>query len=80
MTFWLAMTIRASARHWQWVGWAYMALIWIGSVHLGWHYFSDGIAAIAAGALIWRVAEALTQITITDRLPLSEAATAMADA
>jgi hypothetical protein len=79
MTFWLAMTIRASARHWQWVGWVYMALIWIGSVHLGWHYFSDGIAAIAAGALIWRVAEALTQITITDRLPLSEAATAMAD-
>jgi PAP2 superfamily len=33
----------------------YAVLIWIGSVHLGWHYASDGIAGAAMMALLWHV-------------------------
>jgi hypothetical protein len=38
------------------LGWAYLALILVGSVHLGWHYAIDGYVSILAVMLIWRVA------------------------
>lgn len=31
----------------------YVAAIWIGSVHLAWHYFLDGAVSIAGAALVW---------------------------
>jgi hypothetical protein len=34
---------------------AYAAIIWFGSIHLGWHYAVDGIVAIALTFGIWRV-------------------------
>ena len=34
---------------------AYAALIWFGSIHLGWHYAIDGLVAIALTYVIWRV-------------------------
>lgn len=33
----------------------YAMIIWIGSVHLGWHYFADGLVALAICAFVWRV-------------------------
>jgi PAP2 superfamily len=33
---------------------AYALLIWIGSIHLGWHYAVDGLAAAAITLAIWR--------------------------
>lgn len=39
------------------LGWlfsGYAAVIWIGSVHLGWHYAVDGIVALIATVMIWR--------------------------
>lgn len=38
------------------LGWVYLALILVGSVHLGWHYAIDGYASILAVLLIWRAA------------------------
>ena len=46
-----------------WIVWAYAGLIWLGSIHLGWHYALDGLVAIALTYGIWiacgRVAVAL---------------------
>jgi hypothetical protein len=35
---------------------AYAVVIFIGSVHLGWHYAIDGYAGIAGTWLIWKFA------------------------
>ena len=32
----------------------YALVIWIGSVHLGWHYFVDGLVGLIVVAIIWR--------------------------
>lgn len=43
----------------RWAGIAmagYAALIWFGSIHLGWHYAIDGIAAVALAFGIWKLA------------------------
>lgn len=40
---------------------AYAALIWIGSIHLGWHYAIDGLLAAAMTVLIWVAAGRLVE-------------------
>lgn len=40
----------------RWLGgvmWVFTAVIFVGSVHLGWHYAVDGLAGIAIAVLIW---------------------------
>jgi hypothetical protein len=49
----------------------YAVLIWIGSIHLGWHYASDGIAGGAMMILLWHVSGKFMPKTIT---PLSQLA------
>ena len=61
MACWLALTLRAASPRWQWAGWTYLALIWFGSVHLGWHYASDGLVGIAGALLVWRTADAIAR-------------------
>ena len=56
MACWLALTLRGMAPRMQWLGWIYMAVIWVGSVHLGWHYVSDGVVGIGGALLVWRLA------------------------
>ena len=34
----------------------YALIIWVGSVHLGWHYFVDGLVGVLMLAVIWYVA------------------------
>lgn len=34
----------------------YAGIIWIGSVHLGWHYFVDGLVSLVVVGIIWRIA------------------------
>ncbi len=51
--FWLAMR-RAAPRAAPWFG-LFLALIWIGSVHLAYHYAVDGLVSVIAVALLWRL-------------------------
>ena len=48
------------------LAWIYFALICIGSVHLGWHYVSDGLVGALGIYAIWRTA-GLTQIAVSRR-------------
>ncbi|MGN6391438.1 MAG: phosphatase PAP2 family protein [Gemmatimonadales bacterium] len=51
------------------VGWCYVALTWIASIMLGWHYALDGEVAVVAVALCWAVAGVLTTpITVAPRV------------
>lgn len=60
-----------------WAGWAasaYAFLIWIGSVHLGWHYALDGIVAAVVVLPVWIMSSGIVRwllgvanATITDR-------------
>ncbi|UZK66411.1 phosphatase PAP2 family protein [Sphingomonas sp. M1-B02] len=49
-----------------WVMTIYAALIWIGSIHLGWHYAVDGPVAVAATAAIWWASGRVVTALIAD--------------
>lgn len=38
------------------VGWTYAAAIYIGSIHLGWHYATDGLVSAPLVLLVWWLA------------------------
>ena len=44
--------------------WSYTALIVLGSVHLAWHYVSDGIAGLLLAFLFWITAGALARASL----------------
>ena len=56
IALWVALVARALAPRLQLLGWAYFALIAIGSVQLGWHYASDSIAGSLITLVGWRLA------------------------
>ena len=37
-----------------WLGWAYALAIWFASVHLGFHYVTDGAVSILSAFVLWR--------------------------
>ncbi len=43
------------------LAWTYFWLIWLGSVHLGWHYVSDGLVGALGMLAIWRISEAFVR-------------------
>jgi hypothetical protein len=49
------LTVRhaARARGLRWLAGGFVVVVWIGSVHLGWHYGIDGLFAIFGVAAIW---------------------------
>jgi hypothetical protein len=68
MACWAALTFRAAFPRFGWIGWTYVGLIWFSSVHLGWHYVSDGVAGIAGALLVWRIAGAISSSRVWSRL------------
>ncbi len=58
----------------RWLGallWPYAAAIFLGSIHLGWHYAVDGYIAAAGVVLIWKASDALVG-SYLDRIGLKE--------
>ena len=52
-TAWIAITMR------HWLGYAYLAVIFFGSIILGWHYALDGVAGIAGALICYALAKAV---------------------
>ena len=55
--FWLG--IRKVSRAAGWIFFAFFAAIWIGSVHLAYHYATDGLVSVIATALLWEASGAI---------------------
>jgi hypothetical protein len=58
---WIALVWNAFGRRLGLLGFAYLAVIYIGSVILGWHYAVDGIAGILITAAAWKIAPVLSR-------------------
>ena len=56
---------------------AYAVLIWVGSIHLGWHYAIDGLLAAGLTFAIWWAAGRVTE-RFERRVPQAEAKPALA--
>ena len=48
----IALAVRDAWPRWQPLGWIYLAVMYVGSIHLGWHYASDGLVA---GLSVWAI-------------------------
>lgn len=53
---WMVLAARSMAPRLAGAAWAYFALIWLGSVQLGWHYASDGLLGALGMVAIWYAA------------------------
>jgi hypothetical protein len=69
MACWAALALRAYSRKMQWVGWTYVGLIWFGSVHLGWHYFTDGVVGALGALVVWQLAGVIAAQQVSRWLP-----------
>ena len=54
---WVALAVRSLFRPLAIIGWAFFAVIMVGSVYLGWHYAVDGIAGALAALVAWKLAD-----------------------
>lgn len=63
LTLWLAFVLRRTLL--APLAWIYVAIIWIASVLLGWHYFTDGLAGIFGMTLIWLCTPSLLKFSST---------------
>ena len=53
ISFWIYLTVRRMAPGAAIYALIYAALVWIGSVQLGWHYASDGLVGVAGMLAVW---------------------------
>ena len=74
LALWLALILKGSRA--AILGWLYFALICLGSVHLGWHYASDGVVGAIGFGLIWRASAACVR---SSPMPASEQVATDAD-
>lgn len=53
LALWAALVFRSYLPRFQVFAWVWFAGIFIGSIHLGWHYAVDGIVAIFLTVIVW---------------------------
>jgi hypothetical protein len=73
LTLWLALIVKHTRA--APIAWAYYIIIWIGSVHLGWHYFSDGLVASIGVVALWKLSPRLLfrPASIAEPVPVAAA-------
>jgi hypothetical protein len=54
--------------------WAWLAITWLGTVYLGWHFVVDDVAGLAMAAIALALARALTGVDLSARRALRAAA------
>jgi len=57
MSLWIYLAAREIAPRAALPAFLYFLLVWIGSVQLGWHYASDGLAGAVGMLAVWRLAK-----------------------
>jgi membrane-associated phospholipid phosphatase len=57
IALWIALVLRIYSKWLQWLGWAWFAAIFFGSIHLGWHYAVDSIAASLIAVIAWQLGQ-----------------------
>lgn len=57
MAMWTFLTLRSVGRRAGYAGAAYASMMVFGSVYLGWHYLSDGIAGALGAVACWHLAK-----------------------
>lgn len=56
ISLWMWLVARDLAPHVAYPALLYFALVWVGSVQLGWHYASDGMAGVIGMLAVWSLA------------------------
>jgi PAP2 superfamily protein len=62
ISLWIWLTVRLISPRLQWFAALYFGLIAIGSVQLGWHYVSDGLAGVLGMLIVWKFAARIEQL------------------
>ena len=56
ISLWMWLVARDLAPRFALTALVYFALVWVGSVQLGWHFASDGMAGVVGMLAVWRLA------------------------
>lgn len=67
VSLWIFLMARTMAPRAAPYALAYVAFIWIGSVQLGWHYVTDGLAGVLGMILVWHLSGRLAARMAADR-------------
>jgi hypothetical protein len=61
LALWFALILRKTFL--RYIAWAYVPIVWIGSVLLGWHYATDGLVGLVGMLAVWKLAPTVLRFT-----------------